>query len=134
MATPQEIQLLKRKTASRNNSETGSYTTAHTVTIESGASLSDAANIGEETVVAVLMPSAWTAADISFEVSFDGTTYYDLQDSSAEVSLSVDVDEAIAIDPTNTFAFPYVKVRSGTEASPVNQGADREVILLSKGV
>lgn len=107
---------------------------SYTVTIASSGSLSDAAYIGAETVVAILMPAAWTAAALSFEVSQDGSTYYDLQYEGSEVTFAAGVDEAVVLDPAKTYPFSYIKVRSGTEATPVNQAADRDLILLTKNI
>ena len=56
-------------------------TEAQTVTIAATASLSDAARLpnGHE-VVGITMPAAWTAANLTFQASPDGSTFYNLYD------------------------------------------------------
>lgn len=114
------------------------------VTISSGASLSTAADTAGGTVVGVRIPSAWTAAGVGFHISDDGTTYRqalvvdtsaappygldELELLAADVPTGESVD--IALNPAWFLQSRYVKVRSQTAGSAVNQGADRAVGLL----
>lgn len=108
--------------------------------IAAGAALSNAVNINGE-LLAIELPSGWTAAAITFQVSFDGSTFYELQDASgntvtipsaaiptgaaAHIALSVSTaaygTTGPTISPIDFRGAMYVKVRSGTSASPVNQ-------------
>lgn len=106
-----------------------------TVTIASGASLSDASDGKGKTLVGVEMPSAWTAAALSFMVSNDGSTYVPLYDQGVEVTIPsslIGTAEArsFALDPTQFLGFRYVKVRSGVNGAAVNQGAERVITLV----
>ena len=103
------------------------------VTIANGASLSGAVDLRGYVPYGIEMPSAWTAAGLSFEVSSDGVNYLDLYDDTAEYTLAADASRAIGFPGANIFVgFKYIKVRSGTSGTPVNQGADRAIKILCK--
>jgi hypothetical protein len=115
-----------------------------TVTIANGASLSDADAISinesrdkpAHSLVAILMPSAWTAADLTFQVSNDNTTFYEMVNTAGNnVSVtSPAADEWVAIDPADFVGVEYLKVRSGTVGAAVAQGAARVLTLLTRPV
>lgn len=99
------------------------------VTIPSGQSLSAAIEIGGFSVEAVLMPSAWDAANLTFQVSRDGSTFADLHNASGEVSVPVAANRAVIVAVPG---FRYMRVRSGTASTPVNQAANRTIGLLCR--
>jgi hypothetical protein len=104
-----------------------------TATIASGQSLSDALRIALEiTLIGLIMPAAWDAADITFQASWDGSTYRDLftQDGT-EVTVTAAAGQTYYINNTSIRAFPYLKLRSGTTALPVNQTAARTITLIT---
>lgn len=109
-----------------------------TVTIASGASLSDAADLGDNYLVGILMPSAWTAAELTFQGSLDNSTftnlYWDDVDNTTTgyevVTTTAAASRLITLDWRKFAAFRYVKVRSGTAGTPVNQAADRVLTLV----
>lgn len=100
-----------------------------TVTMEPGFS-----------VCALGMPAAWTAASVSFLASVDGSTFDILHTvssalASTEFSItSPAVSTVIALDPAIFATFKYIRVRSGTSASPVTQDAKRELRIFSRPV
>jgi len=101
--------------------------------IANGASLSGAIDLRGYVPYAIEMPAAWTAAGLSFEVSSDGTNFSDLYDSSGEYTLSASAGTAIGFPGANVFVgFKYIKIRSGTSGTPVNQGAARSLKILCK--
>lgn len=106
-----------------------------TITIANGASLSSAIDLGTLVAVgarmaAIQMPSAWTAANLTFQVSLDGVTYADFYDSSGtEYSVTASTSRTILVPYADFFCARFLKVRSGTTGTPVNQGADRSLIL-----
>lgn len=111
---------------------------AATVTIASGESLSDALELpteGEYALVGIILPTITNAA-ITFAVSQDGSTYVPLYHATAEYTpLSASTGaraSSLALDAMR--AWNFIKVRSGTAASPVNQGADRAITLLLREV
>jgi hypothetical protein len=105
-----------------------------TVTILSGASLSDIIAAGARVPIGIVMPAAWTAAALTFQVSADGgTTWNNLYDSDGtEVTVIAAAAHYIALDANTFVGINHLKVRSGTSGSPVTQGADRALILVTK--
>lgn len=110
----------------------GLFTTSGTVTIANGASLSGALNLENRTAVAIIMPAAWTAASITFQASVDGTNYYNVYTTSAELSATVAASYFVVLPKTTGLeAVRYIKIRSGTSGTPVNQLADRIITVVS---
>lgn len=106
-------------------------TTTKSAVIASGASLSDAVNLGLKRIIGIVMPSAWTAAAITLQGSVDGTNYFDLHnDSGTEISITVAASRFVLITTRGWPAVPYVKIRSGTTSVPVVQAAERTVTLV----
>jgi len=102
--------------------------TSITVTIAATASLSTAANLGIKTLVAISLPSNWTAASLSFQVSGDGgTTFQELWDGVAGTAVAVAAGAGLAsnfIAMSNDGIWSGVnclKVRSGSSGTPVAQ-------------
>lgn len=100
-------------------------------TILSGASLSAAVYLGSGTLSKIIMPATWTAANLTFQTSDDGTTYSNLYDASGtEYVVTAAASRAIIVPVSEFQGFRYMKVRSGTAGVPVNQGADRVLTLI----
>ena len=112
------------------------------VVIANNASLSaaiDAAGLQFQSV-SVEVPSAWTAADIGFQVSRDNSTFvplfYDDAGTRTRVKLTqIKTDGAgVYVAPAEAWAlsvYPYFKLESlntSTEAA-VNQGAERTLVV-----
>lgn len=107
--------------------------TTTTVTIANGASLSAAINLAGEGVLSIRMPAAWTTANLTFQASTDGTTYNDVYDEfGTEYTVTAAASRHILVDPSKFAGATYLKVRSGTTGTPVNQGADRSLVLSSR--
>lgn len=106
----------------------------HNFTIADSASLSDAVATGGECVVAVVTPSGWTTAGISFQASHDdGTTYNVVWDgpNDAEFTVaSVPASRFVSIPPDLLVGATHIKVQSGSSAATTNQaGGDTGVIV-----
>ena len=102
------------------------------VTVSNGTSLSPAISIGNGLLVGIAMSAGWDAASMTFQVSYDGgTTFQEMQSSSAAISFTVAANQFIAVDPTLWRGVNTLKVRSGTAATPVNQTADRIINLIT---
>jgi hypothetical protein len=99
--------------------------------ILSGASQSNAIQLDFETPLTVVMPAAWTAAKLSFLASFDGVTYGMLSYEGTEVSYTVAAGDFVTLDPFKFSRVPFLKLRSGVAATPVNQAADRTFTVLA---
>lgn len=97
--------------------------------IANGASLSGILNVWPNAVNAVIMPATWTAASLTFQGSMDGVNFFDLfNDAGVEYEIPALVSQSIILNVP--LPFPYIKVRSGTTGTPVNQGAARSISLV----
>jgi hypothetical protein len=105
-----------------------------TATIANGTSLSAAVDLTGLTLVGIQMPSAWTAADLTFEASTDDGTYDDVYDGALEYSVSAAASRFIRIAPSDLVSAQYLKVRSGTSGTPVNQLAERAITLIARPI
>lgn len=101
--------------------------------IPAGAAVSGTINSGAQTLHGVLIPSNWTAADLTFEISVDGgATFFNMKSTTnAEIDYQVAAGSYVAIDPTLWRAINCFRIRSGTSAVPVNQAANvtLEIVL-----
>jgi hypothetical protein len=101
-----------------------------TATIENGGSLSGAVDLGGRKLVAIDMPSSWTAASLTFQASPDGVTYDDLYDSATERSVTAAASRYLAFNIADWVSVRFLKIRSGTAGTPVNQGGARTITLV----
>ena len=110
------------------------------VAIANGESLSGTVDLGAgaRQLVGVQMPAAWTAASLTFAVSHDGTTFVPLYWDGAEYTVLAAGGAAaslgVSLEPSAFAGWPYVRVRSGTAGTPVNQGAERTLQVLTRAV
>lgn len=101
-------------------------------TISNGTSLSDEVDLRGNRLVGIIMPQFWGAAGLSFQASdTSGGTYWVVdKDDGTELTLTVSASRHVIIDPARYIMGPYIKLRSGTSSTPLNQGADRVIKLL----
>ena len=115
---------------------TGSLTPVKTVTIASGATgLSDIIDLEGYQLFGIQMPATWVTANITFQTSFDGTTFQDAYDDSGlEITLQALQGKNISVDINALKLAPwkYVKFRSGTSGTPVDQTATRVLKIVAK--
>jgi len=123
---------------------TSAAPTSVSATITSGTALSSAAVVNGK-VSSITFPAAWTAAAVTFQGSTDGgATYRDLFDivsgtatettvSSASVTTLTTptggIQRNLRVSLVDWISYTHIKIRSGTAAAPVNQGADRIFII-----
>jgi hypothetical protein len=110
-----------------------------TATISSGSAVSGAVNLSKYRVAAIVMPSGWDTAAITFLASSSpGGPFAPVYDdagnevsipSAAAVAGRVIVDAGVL---RKLEALSYVQLRSGTAGTPVNQTASRVIQLLVK--
>ena len=106
-----------------------------TATIANTASLSDAMDLSGTTLAGYIMPASWTSANMTFQVSVDGTNFHNFYDQFGnEVSHTVSTSRFVALNPSDMASVRYIKFRSGTNGTPVAQGADRLITLVSRAV
>jgi len=106
--------------------------TTATATIANGASLSDAINVSAGRVTGLQLPAA-----ITFQGSINGgATYGDIYDDGIERTIdsaSVVAARILSLDGDDWRAFTHLKIRSGTSAAAVNQGASRSLVVAIEG-
>lgn len=102
-----------------------------TATIAAGTALSDAVDLTGVVVSGIYMSGAWTTATLSFQASPDGNTWYEIYEAgSSEYSASAAASTLIPLDVPTMWSVRYLKVRSGSSASPTNQAAERVLTLV----
>jgi len=109
---------------------------AFPVLINNGGFLSDAINVGGLRLFSICMPAAWTAANLTFQMSPDGgATWVDLKyQNGSEVMASAEVSTCIILDPSKYASLQYLRLRSGTADTPVVQIATRTLKLILRSV
>ena len=101
------------------------------VTIAEDASLTAAINMQGRVLCGVEIPGTWTAANLTFQASQDGTNFFNMHKYDAgELTVTAAASLYLAIDPTNFLGVNFLKVRSGTTGTPVNQAAERSLTLM----
>lgn len=107
------------------------------VAIAASASLSDAVSTESRSLVGVIMPAAWTAADLTFKAGGwppSAAAFADVYGVNGEVTYPADASQFVAIDPIDFLGCPQVQLRSGTSGTPVNQSAARTIGLVFRTV
>jgi hypothetical protein len=109
----------------------GSALTTATATIANGASLSGSVDISGKGILRINMPASWTAAVLTFQTSMDNSTFNDLYTAAGtEYTVQAAASRSIILPPADFAGVKYIKVRSGTSGSAVNQGASRDLALV----
>jgi len=113
--------------------QVGSIVEYETVTIANTESLSGAIDLEQKTLLAIIMPAAWTASNLSFQSSENGTTWNDLySETGAETIVTADAERYITLTPADWVGVQHLKLRSGTSGDPVTQEGDRDIKLAVK--
>jgi len=101
------------------------------VVIAAAGSLSAAQNLGGRVVTGIFMPATWTAASLTFQASADNVTFVDMHVDGAEYVATADASIYIVLAADNWLGVNFLKVRSGTSATPVAQAAERTLTLMT---
>jgi hypothetical protein len=110
------------------------------ITIADATALSAPIDLGAGlTPVAIIVPSTWTTAVISFAASPTlGGTYVPLyRTDGTEVttgSIAGGTDKWIALFPADLSSVQFFKIRSGTVAAPVTQSGGDTLTLVCRGL
>jgi len=102
-----------------------------TATIAASASLSNAIDVGDGGLVALMLPSGWTTALITFLANDDliNGTYVPVFDGSGTglvltvVATAGVASQYIVLNPGTFSGLRYIKIQSGTVGSPVVQSS-----------
>ena len=94
-------------------------------------------DLGGFELEAIMMPADWTAANLTFLGSnVSAGTFYDVYDSSGnELTVTAAEDRMIGLTTAHKDvlkALRFIKIRSGTTATPVAQAASRTLVLVFK--
>lgn len=112
----------------------------YAVEIAAEAAISAEVDIGGYPLVGIFVPVNWTTAAITFQGSPDGGTTWgevtDITGTPIEISSLTGGALAyfVALDPTKLRGLRSLKVRSGTQAAPVNQANAVILTLLTRPV
>lgn len=106
------------------------------VDIAANAAFTNTINVGGLRLFAIVMPTDWTSANLTFQISTDGgTSWKNLKDQKGnEVTALTEASACIALDATQFAAFQYIRLRSGTNSTPVTQTATRTLQLLLRSI
>jgi hypothetical protein len=105
--------------------------TTVTATIKAGQSLSASVNIGNNAPALIAVPSNFAKANLSFQISADGTQFFDLLESDGSETLrAIEPGAAIPL-VTLSSAITYLKIRSGPRDGPIVQPSDVTVVLIA---
>jgi hypothetical protein len=104
--------------------------------IAAGQSMTDGLNLGGLRLFGLTVPANWTAANVTFQMSADGgNTWTNMYDASgSELTAVAGASRFIAMDPANFASAQWVKIRSGSSASPVNQAQSVALGLVLRSV
>jgi len=95
--------------------------------IPQGESLSSPIDCTVGHPVRITMPTDWTPALLTFQVSTDGGFYHDVHDYKGDaIAINVTPNATVILESKWGEAVAFLKVRSGTAGSPTVQEADRE--------
>lgn len=110
------------------------------VTVANGASLSNTIKLEGRALSGILIPSAWTTANLTFQGAVEddsdaSATYFNLYDAAGiEMQVVAAASRLVILDPVDFASIRWLKVRSGTSGSAVNQGADRDIYLMARNL
>lgn len=111
----------------------GSSKTVKPCVIDAGESISDGINLGDQSLYGIVIPDAWTAANLTFQASVDsGLTWHDVKDATGDevVVTASTAGDYITLIPDALKAVTDVKVRSGISGTAVNQVATATIALV----
>jgi len=118
-----------------------SVRTTVTATIPNGGSVTPTVDLASACLLAFIAPAAWSAAALNIEVSMTGGAsasewatagLFDASGVATGQYASLTGGAAYAVDFNSLLGYRYVRLRSGTAASPVNQGAQRDFVLITR--
>jgi hypothetical protein len=103
-------------------------------TIPAGQSLSEGVDCTGSSIIRIVMPPAWTSAPLTFQLSPDNVTFYDLFHIQATTGSFVPFEVVVpnvlpgaiyVMPPGAGFMIAFIRFRSGTKGLPVVQAAAR---------
>jgi len=117
----------------------GAVRSVSSATIANGASVSSVIDLNQTALIGFLMPAAWTSAALNIEVSSNNADWnvvgvYNSDQSVASTWASPVVGGAYSVDVMALLPWRYIRFRSGTSGSPINQGAARAINVITRAL
>lgn len=111
------------------------YLSQITATVPNGQAITASIDLKDQPILAIRMPASWTTANITFQSSQNGTDWLDVYNMFGdEFTVTAAAGRVIVMSPFDFQWGRYIKIRSGTTGTPVNQSADRTIILITRRV
>ena len=100
-------------------------------TIPSCETTTESFNFETKIITGIIMPSAFTGTSISFELSYDNSTFYPLYDAptNALVTISVTTGVFYGIVPQDFTYLGFLRI-----VSDATEDADREIQIITRKV
>lgn len=106
---------------------------SYLLTIASGEALSAILNTANIAVGAILLPATWTAANLTVQGSIDGTNFFNVYDQfGGEVTITASASAIAQMGMADLWTIQYLRFRSGTAGTPVNQAGARILTVLCR--
>lgn len=100
--------------------------------IASNASLSGAIDLAGGRLAAIKLPTGLEGTKLTFQASIDGSTFVDLYDEAGnEVTYTVGANRMVRPPVADWLGFAWLKIRTGTSASPTVQTAARSLTVVT---
>lgn len=96
------------------------------ISIPSGSHFSTAIDISSLQPMSIQIPAVWTDAQLSIQVSHDGETWFDVYADGEEQLVPAGASRHCDLN-LNVGGMQYLRFRSGTSASSVNQTGARVI-------
>lgn len=102
--------------------------TTNNIVIASGQTVSAALDLQGLALTAIQIPAAFTGASITFQGSFDNSTFQAIYNTSnTAYSITVGTSRTYAINPADFAGFRYIKIVSASA-----EGAERTIVVSSR--
>lgn len=91
--------------------------------IPAGATgLSGPIDLNDARLSIIYVPAGWVAANITLQSSFNGTDFFNVfNEVGTEYTITAAASRAILVPLADLLGARHIKLRSGTNAAPVNQ-------------
>lgn len=107
--------------------------------ISPGESVSDTIDLKSDSLLAFVAPTTWSTAALNFEVSVNNLDWNVLGITDPDGTLrsnwsSLTPSMVYTVDAGSLLAWRYVRLRSGTHSSPVNQSAQCNFTIVMRAL
>lgn len=103
-------------------------------TITTGQSLSSSVDLTTGRLRSIIFPAGFTANSITFQASYDNVTFSNVYDEQGiEKEIFSVANSYVVVTPTTFSGIRYLKVRTGTSASPNVVASNTTMKLIAEG-